>query len=1583
MATEELAASPRLRVSASPTLPLSHSPFLPEARVFELPEAPEFIGAGDFDADGHWDVVAAARGREALFLLTGNGQGQFNSAKQIPMSGQVTALITGEVNRHDGLTDVVVGVLGSEGPQALVFESPEGVLKAEPEVIPLPTVTTALALGRLDDDSFTDLAVAAGSELVIVHGRDRSIADCRDSRIADCFSRIPQAAIEQHSFPFIILSLALGDFAWNKEHRTEIALLGDDGTMHFAEQKASSWALEDSAFDFKSAIGNRQSAIGTSAIALVRVKVSSLPTDDLVVLDQNNHQLHILSDLRPDQSAIRNPQSAIRRSAIFDVADAPVAVLPMRLNADGLSDLVILQDGQITPTVALTAPLATFTVTNTNDSGAGSLRQAILNANASAGPDMISFNIGGGGQQTIVLSANLPTISETVTIDGTTQPGFPGSPIVEINGNGVGIGLLIGGDTTAAVIRGLVINRLSSNVGHEIRISGGSGLRPTFNIVEGNYVGTNVAGTATFMDVGSTDGVFIGLANNNTIGGTTEAARNLISGHRRRGVAIAGGGGAADSNVVKGNFIGTDVTGTVILGNGDGDNLDSNIEVRTPNNTIGGTEAGARNLVSGGNLDGIVLLSTASGNLIQGNLIGTDINGTADLGNVRDGINNDQGGLNTIGGTSPAARNIISGNGRRGVSLSRNNNGNLVQGNFIGTDLTGGLALANGETGVFITLGPGNHTIGGSAAGAGNVISASGSHGIEIDGSDGNTVQGNFIGTNSTGTMALGNGGDGIFFDASSNNNTIGGTAAGAGNTISANSGHGLFFSEGSAANNVVQGNRIGTRADGTSPLGNGADGVRVNTAGIVIGGTDSGAGNTIAFNDGDGVTLQAGGVNVRNRIQSNNIFSNGGLGIDLGDNGVTANDACDPDGGANKLQNFPVITSTTPSGGNVTIMGTLNSTANTTFNLDFFANPACDVSGHGEGQTFLGSTTATTDGNCNANFSVTLPLPAGAGQIITATATDPEGNTSEFSQCGQGCSLVCPPNQMVTTTQCSAVVTYPAPTTSGNCGAATCMPPSGSSFPVGTTTVTCTTSVGASCSFTVRVVETTLPTISCPANVVTTTAPGQCSAVVNYPAPTANDNCAVQSVACSPASGSTFPKGTTTVNCTVTDTSGNTKSCSFTVMVNNMQPPTIACPADVNATTNPGQNCAVVNYPAPTASDNCPGVTKSCSPPSGTCFPLGSTTVTCTATDAASNQAACTFTVNVQMQTCAITCPPDQTVNTGPNATQCGAVVSYPAPTTTGNCGTVTCTPPSGSFFPRGTTTVNCTTAAGPNCSFTVRVVDNTPPVITNCPPNLALIANLGTDCAVGTFPLPTASDNCPGVTRTCSPPSGTCFPLGTTTVTCTARDTSGNTASCAFTVMVSQSVMYRNDFEGVVGPEWSNRSTDVTPRGRRRFLGQFNNGTVSLMLSHLQPHRVVTVSFDLFLIRSWDGNAFNAFGVGPDVWDLTVEGAPTTLLHTTFSNVDFIPGLDRQAYPGPFPGGNFRARTGAAENNTLGYTFFFGPPFFPINYGIRQVDSVYRLSFTFFHSASSLKFNFSASGLQPIGDESWGLDNVVVVVR
>ncbi len=245
---------------------------------------------------------------------------------------------------------------------------------------------------------------------------------------------------------------------------------------------------------------------------------------------------------------------------------------------------------------------------------------------------------------------------------------------------------------------------------------------------------------------------------------------------------------------------------------------------------------------------------------------------------------------------------------------------------------------------------------------------------------------------------------------------TIGGSDPGAGNIISANGSHGIFFTP-SSSGGRLQGNLIGTAADATSPLGNGLAGIDASlTARTAIGGVTAGAGNTIAHNGAEGVVITATFGDLRfsrNAILSNSIFSNAKLGIDLSPEGVTANDPGDADAGANMRQNHPVLA----AAGDKTIAGTLDSTPDTTFRLEFFLNSEPDPSGHGEGERFLGAQDVTTDASGKVAFSFASPSSLPDGQFISATATDPANNTSEFS----GVVLVTAPISPATLTLHSA----------------------------------------------------------------------------------------------------------------------------------------------------------------------------------------------------------------------------------------------------------------------------------------------------------------------------------------------------------------------------------------------------------------------------------------------------------------------------------------------------------------------------------------------------------------------------------
>ncbi len=462
--------------------------------------------------------------------------------------------------------------------------------------------------------------------------------------------------------------------------------------------------------------------------------------------------------------------------------------------------------------LALAAPAQAvdFPVTNTNNAGAGSLRQAILDANTLGGVDRVTFNIPGVGPHVITPVTQLPALGGGTGIDGTTEPDWSATTqaIVVDGGDTIGTGLDITGGAPSTV-RGLALSNFTSEA---IRI------QTPNNVIAGNYIGTNAAGLA--------------------------AAGNGLSGIH----------------------------------------------------------------VSGGN-------------------------------------------TNTIGGTTAADRNVISGNDATGLRVDTL--GNTVSGNYIGTDRTGVADLGNGGNGV-VVFGTSN-TIGGTTAAAGNTISGNTSAGVFFGGGSTNTMQRNIVGPGSDGTTPVPNGSAGLVVQDSATNN-IG--TPGNGNQIEGNTGEGVLLFD---TDSTVESNEI---------TSNGSDGIA------------AGAGT-------DNATFSANSINL-----------NGLRGIDLGLDGVSPNDVGDADSGPNGRQNFPVVENAfVETGGSARVPVTLNSTASSTFEVEVFASPACDGSGNGEGATFIGSGTITTNASGNGTAQVT-GTGITAGQAVTATATGPGGDTSEFSAC-------------------------------------------------------------------------------------------------------------------------------------------------------------------------------------------------------------------------------------------------------------------------------------------------------------------------------------------------------------------------------------------------------------------------------------------------------------------------------------------------------------------------------------------------------------------------------------------------------
>jgi titin len=387
-------------------------------------------------------------------------------------------------------------------------------------------------------------------------------------------------------------------------------------------------------------------------------------------------------------------------------------------------------------------------------------------------------------------------------------------------------------------------------------------------------------------------------------GGST--VRGLVLNRLHYGIYIYDNGG----NTIVGNYIGTDTSGTVALGN----NADGIWIRNTSNNTIGGTTAATRNVIADNNYGILISEASATNNQVLGNYIGTDASGTIGLGIQTDGLRISSASNNTVGGVTLGSRNIFSGGENCGVAiLGASATGNQVLGNYIGTDVTGTSAIGNGR-GVGVENAASNNVVGGSTPGSGNLISGNTYRGIDISSvSNHNLVQGNFIGTDATGTATLGNGGDGIMIHTSSNN-LIGGTTLGARNVISGNGDDGISIladpgALNTASGNRIEGNFIGTDVTGTSALGN-VRGVYFWGAvhDNIIGGPGVGAANLISGNTNLGVRIQDdypdGPYTIHNTISRNSITGNGsiaGKGISL------TNDA-------NELIEAPLITAVTAS---------------------------------------------------------------------------------------------------------------------------------------------------------------------------------------------------------------------------------------------------------------------------------------------------------------------------------------------------------------------------------------------------------------------------------------------------------------------------------------------------------------------------------------------------------------------------------------------------------------------------------------------------------------------------------------------
>lgn len=660
---------------------------------------------------------------------------------------------------------------------------------------------------------------------------------------------------------------------------------------------------------------------------------------------------------------------------------------------------------------------ATFVVSTTSDTGAGSLRQAIADANANPGADTISFNISGTAPYTITSNSDL-IVTDAVTIDATTQPGYVGAPLVELlaptaSASTFGIKLQASDCHVSGIAFGLFGQGLYASNSNNI-------------VVTRNYFGLRADGITAAGNV--TSGVTLLNCTNSFVGRAGQG--NVASGNiGATGINMVSG----QSNQISGNIVGPDATGYISVKNKRGIVMDGERD-----SIVGGYGIGDGNQTSANTETGIYL-SFAQRVVVAGNIVGPQANGQGNFPPPPSINTGQQFGIQcivttdcVIGVPGLGWGNTLADSGQslHLQSCTRT----TIQNNIFGADTTGMINIRQSQ-GIENDVST-DTKIGGSGANEGNRFVACESNDVSCFSSQRTVIKGNIFGLKADNTPAA-NTNIGVALQQS-DDTVIGGSAPGEGNVFGGLRGGGMRFNRSNRT--IVKGNLVGTDPTGTLDRGSQfGPGIEVNQSNdTIIGGSALGEGNVVVGQAKWGILIgdsgasngtqivgnrlgigltsisQAipnlwGGINIvagtQNRISQNVIcFSNAGggypgLGIDFDGSSAIANDSGDADTGPNNLQNYPVISFFEDTGSGIHMTGTLASEASKTYTLEFFKNDAVDATGYGEGQYFLGSAVVTTDPSGNASFDVTFPGTFLPGNSLSATATDPLGNTSEFSR--------------------------------------------------------------------------------------------------------------------------------------------------------------------------------------------------------------------------------------------------------------------------------------------------------------------------------------------------------------------------------------------------------------------------------------------------------------------------------------------------------------------------------------------------------------------------------------------------------
>ena len=942
--------------------------------LFETGLRPDFLTAGDFDADGHADIVVASRDASFLMMLAGTGAGGFERPRTVQLPGIVHALAAGDINRRDDTSDLAVGVqltkhrlssswpapLTDEPAAVLVYEHPAGAFSAPPEVLPAPSAPHTLVIERLDEDEFYDLASAGDNRLDVIYGRDRYFD-----------SQLDEPARLRLTVPQGIRTMTAGTF--RRDILRELALVTDAGDVVLfdgVERTIETTPIHLPGLD------------SAAPLHANHARISTLPREELLVLDAASRRLHIVhapafSGLGypaayPEQTPM--PQTASAQTYI-DLASAPAAIMPHHINRDGLQDLAILGSmprpgsGQWPAlSVATSQFVSTFTVNEDGfesdaDQGDGvcatlltgncTYNAAWQEANASPGQDLITFAI------PKIEARATAFLDETATIDGSAQ-GRVEVYGAEIRDNG-GNSLI----TNMALRNGIAIRD----------VSGGSR-------IENNFIGTTVEGTTIAEDTPL--GILL-LSPRNTIGGNSASAGNLISN-------ISFSSNAA-GNVVQGNYIGINADGSAALQTASVDinKVKNGVSISSRDNIdnlVGGTTQGEENVIGGFEEWGIDISFAGAGNRIIGNIVGLNAAGDAAIPNVEGGIYEGSSGANLIGSSASRGGNVVSGNSGIGIHLFSSEE-SVISGNIVGLDPEGFSAFPNAGHGIYLQQ-LYNVMIGTGLAQGGNTIANSGQDGILLFSADSIEIYGNRIGTTLDGIQPAGNDSAGIRLTRGEVL-TIGGTRLEQANVIAGNGSHGISL-EGFEAGYVIQGNAIGADLSASSAMGNGGHGIFVDDDAELIGGRDPDASNLIANNSGDGIRFNKPG-----NLLGNAIYDNGGLGIDY-----KVSDNLEDQNGVNQGPVGDIANPSLTALSATSVQATLTQSSanrNKPYLIEFFGNDACDPSGYGEGRLLLNTDSLTTDdagvGELTASFSVREDF-----RFITARATNEEDGSSEFSNC-------------------------------------------------------------------------------------------------------------------------------------------------------------------------------------------------------------------------------------------------------------------------------------------------------------------------------------------------------------------------------------------------------------------------------------------------------------------------------------------------------------------------------------------------------------------------------------------------------